>query len=585
MNMFKNRATVPSGNTTPLAHSRISLNDDMNMFKNRATVPSGNTKPLAHSRISLNDNDMNTFKNRATVPSGNTKPLAHSRISLNDDMNMFKNRATVPSGSTKPLAHSRISLNDNDMNTHMYFLTFAGDVAQGVAHSKGWSHGCWDGWHADIQLLSPQFITHRRSVGATQLHLGWKERPSCITKIEELVDAIAVQSVKTFGTPVSIPVCDDSSVQVGCLTRERLGVNVTWKSRLEDIPVASLPDLHDIVAKHPGVGLAGVCPLFHDEELLENVARKETAFTKRAMVGKDLLGRFTDLIQSGSFQLHLDSKSFPADTAIRFLQGDHFGTSPRTWFGCLEGFYQVWTNEALQDRLGCELPEPRGQEKEQEWMVPLQGLIRMAPSEGCDSEGWWESLSPVTHVDTAALIQGTEVTKLHPLREDINCSPKHMVFSFQDVARVSNLLKNAKTRDSIATSTLAPSPHVPLTVKCPEGSYSQDEQCILCPVGFYQEEAGSLACVPCPMGRTTISAGAFSQTHCVTDCQRNEAGLQCDQNGQYRASQRDKGSGKAFCVDSEGRRLPWETEAPLEDSQCLRQSFPFSSEELTKRKE
>ncbi|KAL4842678.1 hypothetical protein H8958_015991 [Nasalis larvatus] len=233
--------------------------------------------------------------------------------------------------------------------------------------------------------------------------------------------------VKTFGTPVSIPVCDNSSVQVGCLTREHLGVNVTWKSRLEDIPVASLPDLHDI---------------------------------ERALVGKDLLGRFTDLIQSGSFQLHLDSKTFPADTTIRFLQGDHFGTSPRTWFGCLEGFYQVLTSEASQDGLGC--------------------------------------------------------------------------------------------------------------VKCPEGSYSQDEECIPCPVGFYQEQVGSLACVPCPAGRMTISAGAFSQTHCVTDCQRNEAGLQCDQNGQYRASQRDRGSGKAFCVDGEGRRLPWsETEAPLEDSQCL----------------
>ncbi|XP_005251095.1 thyroglobulin isoform X5 [Homo sapiens] len=232
--------------------------------------------------------------------------------------------------------------------------------------------------------------------------------------------------VKTFGTLVSIPVCNNSSVQVGCLTRERLGVNVTWKSRLEDIPVASLPDLHDI---------------------------------ERALVGKDLLGRFTDLIQSGSFQLHLDSKTFPAET-IRFLQGDHFGTSPRTWFGCSEGFYQVLTSEASQDGLGC--------------------------------------------------------------------------------------------------------------VKCPEGSYSQDEECIPCPVGFYQEQAGSLACVPCPVGRTTISAGAFSQTHCVTDCQRNEAGLQCDQNGQYRASQKDRGSGKAFCVDGEGRRLPWwETEAPLEDSQCL----------------
>lgn len=46
--------------------------------------------------------------------------------------------------------------------------------------------------------------------------------------------------------------------------------------------------------------------------------------------------------------------------------------------------------------------------------------------------------------------------------------------------------------------------------------------------------------------------------------------MQCDQDGQYRASQRDRGSGKAFCVDSEGRRLLWsETEAPLSESQCL----------------
>ncbi|XP_069321496.1 thyroglobulin [Eulemur rufifrons] len=234
--------------------------------------------------------------------------------------------------------------------------------------------------------------------------------------------------VKTFGTLLSIPVCDDSSVQVECVTGERLGVNVTWKSQLEDSPGASIPDLHDI---------------------------------ERTLVGKDLLGRFADLIQSGKFQLHLDSKTFLADTSIRFLQGDGFGTSPRTWRGCLEGFHRVLaTSKASQDPLGC--------------------------------------------------------------------------------------------------------------AKCPEGSYSQDEQCIPCPVGAYQEQAGSLACVPCPMGRTTISAGAFSQTHCVTDCQRNKAGLQCDQDGQYRASQRDGGSGKAFCVDSEGRRLPWsETVAPLEDSQCL----------------
>ncbi|XP_028356426.2 thyroglobulin isoform X14 [Physeter macrocephalus] len=234
--------------------------------------------------------------------------------------------------------------------------------------------------------------------------------------------------VKTAGTPVSIPVCDDFTVRVECLSGERLGANVTWKLRLEDVPPASLPDLRDV---------------------------------EEALVGKDLVGRFADLIQSGKFQLHLDSKTFPADTSIRFLQGDRFGTSPRTQFGCLEGFHQVSaTSNASQDPLGC--------------------------------------------------------------------------------------------------------------VKCPEGSYFQDEQCIPCPAGFYQEQAGSLACVPCPAGRTTVSTGAFSRTHCVTGCQKNEAGLQCDQDGQYRASQRDGASGKAFCVDGEGQRLPWsETEALLMDAQCL----------------
>ncbi|KAM5314931.1 thyroglobulin [Glossophaga mutica] len=234
--------------------------------------------------------------------------------------------------------------------------------------------------------------------------------------------------VPTFGTPVSIPVCDDSAVRVECLTTERLGVNVTWKLRLEDVPPASLPDLHDL---------------------------------EEPLVGKDLVGRFADLIQSGTFQLHLDSKTFSADTSVSFLQGDSFGTSPRTRYGCLEGFYLISAaSNATQDPLGC--------------------------------------------------------------------------------------------------------------VKCPEGSYFQEERCVPCAVGFYQERAGSLACVPCPGGRTTVSAGAFRQTHCVTNCQRNEMGLQCDQYGQYRASQRDGDSGKAFCVDSEGRRLPWsETEAPLTDAQCL----------------
>lgn len=75
--------------------------------------------------------------------------------------------------------------------------------------------------------------------------------------------------VKTFGTLVSSTVCDSSSVQVGCLTAERLGVNITWKLQLGDISTASLPDLHSIgmftwaaVLKKPGSLVEPQTPLF-----------------------------------------------------------------------------------------------------------------------------------------------------------------------------------------------------------------------------------------------------------------------------------------------------------------------------------
>lgn len=55
----------------------------------------------------------------------------------------------------------------------------------------------------------------------------------------------------------------------------------------------------------------------------------------------------------------------------------------------------------------------------------------------------------------------------------------------------------------------------------------------------------------------------------VTDCQKNEMGLQCDQDGQYRASQRDRTSGKAFLWDMRVRAALDGTEAPLVDAQCL----------------
>lgn len=55
-----------------------------------------------------------------------------------------------------------------------------------------------------------------------------------------------VLKVNAFGSTGSVSVCDDSTVYVECLGMDRLGVNVTWRTQLENIPAASLPDLHDI---------------------------------------------------------------------------------------------------------------------------------------------------------------------------------------------------------------------------------------------------------------------------------------------------------------------------------------------------
>ncbi|KAM3840976.1 thyroglobulin [Vipera latastei] len=104
---------------------------------------------------------------------------------------------------------------------------------------------------------------------------------------------------------------------------------------------------------------------------------------------------------------------------------------------------------------------------------------------------------------------------------------------------------------------------------CPPGSSFQNEKCTPCPSGFYQDQAGSNFCVKCPLGKFTISTGAFREDHCITDCQRNGQAERCDKNGQYLPSYQDPSTQKSFCVDSNGKRLDWtETGAPLTDSQC-----------------
>ncbi|CAI5778982.1 Hypothetical predicted protein [Podarcis lilfordi] len=230
--------------------------------------------------------------------------------------------------------------------------------------------------------------------------------------------------VNAFEHLVSVPVCDDSSVLVQCLAADRLGVNITWRAFLEEVPAALLPDLHNI---------------------------------ERAMVGDNLVGRFEALVKSGGFVLQLGPEQFQADTSISFLGN---GTSPEVRLGCRSGFRKVFNAGEVAPNL-----------------------------QGC--------------------------------------------------------------------------------VVCPPGTSFQNDGCLPCPSGFYQDQAGSSSCIRCPLGKTTVSTGAFRAEHCVTDCQRDEQAVRCEENGQYRPSFEDPSTNKSFCVDSLGNILDWtETDGPLTDPQC-----------------
>lgn len=51
-------------------------------------------------------------------------------------------------------------------------------------------------------------------------------------------------------------------------------------------------------------------------------------------------------------------------------------------------------------------------------------------------------------------------------------------------------------------------------VVCPPGSYFQNGECTPCPHGSYQSQTGSPSCIKCPLGKTTVSTGAFTADHC-----------------------------------------------------------------------
>ncbi|XP_069771801.1 thyroglobulin [Narcine bancroftii] len=121
------------------------------------------------------------------------------------------------------------------------------------------------------------------------------------------------------GETVLVPVCDKSTVSVGCLNMDHLGINVTWKVHLSAVPVFSLPDMHDI----------------------ENALRE------------GLIKRFTELINSGNYVLVLDSKQFPAE-AFTDSSGDQGHISPSIQLGCSDGYQRFSaTQRGGNDVHGC----------------------------------------------------------------------------------------------------------------------------------------------------------------------------------------------------------------------------------------
>ncbi|XP_053089784.1 thyroglobulin isoform X2 [Pangasianodon hypophthalmus] len=104
-------------------------------------------------------------------------------------------------------------------------------------------------------------------------------------------------------------------------------------------------------------------------------------------------------------------------------------------------------------------------------------------------------------------------------------------------------------------------------VVCPAGSFSSGGRCIACPHGSYQSEAGKDLCIPCTPGTSTAALGAFSPSHCVSECQQSK--LNCTEKGDFLSAQKNFLSGKWLCVTVEGEELSWTSaDEPITVEQC-----------------
>uniref|UniRef100_A0A8C1WJ37 Thyroglobulin n=1 Tax=Cyprinus carpio TaxID=7962 RepID=A0A8C1WJ37_CYPCA len=207
------------------------------------------------------------------------------------------------------------------------------------------------------------------------------------------------------GQTSSVAVCDESSVSLECLNDKEVTAHITFRARLSDLPITSLPDLHDI---------------------------------DMALSEERLLNGVKELIQSGSYR-------------SIFLYDRSLALSVPPSFSCMDGYKQ--------------LPQ----------------------STGC--------------------------------------------------------------------------------VVCPAGSFSSGGVCTLCPRDTFQVEEGQVFCSPCPSGTSTVAQGAFSASHCLTECQQSK--LSCTKKGEFLSAQKDLMSGRWLCVSSQGEELSWtSSDAPMTVEEC-----------------
>ena len=65
-----------------------------------------------------------------------------------------------------------------------------------------------------------------------------------------------------------------------------------------------------------------------------------------------------------------------------------------------------------------------------------------------------------------------------------------------------------------------------VSVACVPGEYRIGEECIECPIGFYQPVAGQSLCLQCPLGMTTEEEGTEYEYECY-DYETNQSIIIC----------------------------------------------------------